>query len=152
MKRILGITTAALMGASVLAAPAFAQADYDTQQGEDAGAVTMPDVDTGTTAAIDGSSDGALTAIGSSSVAAQSLGTMTDVQSVNVVRVGELEGSDPMLIEETVSQNDAGVQELRQAISANASLSQELEAQGVSSAEVVGAEIGLDGDVTVYVM
>ena len=161
MKRILGITTAALMGASVLAAPAFAQADQNFQTDVERNSTdtmtpgadtTAPDVDTGTTAAIGGSIDGALAAIGNNDANAQSISAMTTVDSVNVVRVGELEGSDPALIEQTVSQNAEGVEALRTSIAANPALSQELEAQGVGTASVIGAELGAAGEVILYVM
>lgn len=161
MKRILGITTAALMGASVLAAPAFAQADQNSQLGGEQnstdtmtpGTDTMtPDVDTGTTAAIGGSIDGALAAIGNNEANAQSISSMTTVDTVNVVRIGDLEGSDPALIEQTVTQNAEGVEALRNSIAANPALSQQLETQGVGTASVIGAELGAAGEVTLYVM
>jgi hypothetical protein len=165
MKRILGITTAALMGASVLAAPAFAQVDGVNPTPGEHGAgettptpeatmpdATMPDVDPGTTAAIGGSFDGALTAIGDSSMSAQSIGAMTDVETVTVVSVGELDGSDPALIDQAVSQNVEGVEELRASIQANATLNEELQANGVDVSSVIGAQVEADGGLTVYTM
>lgn len=153
MKRILGITTAALMGASVLAAPAIAQTEGDLPTQEfNQGTTTMPDVDAGTTAAIGAELDGALTAIAGSSMAAQSIGTLTEVETVNIVRIDEISGGDPAVVDDTVTQNEQGVEELRAAISANAALSSELSAQGVETSSVVGAEMGMNGDVTVYVM
>lgn len=171
MKRILGLTTAALLSASMLGAPAFAQANLDHPGGADAdpeimttpqapapemmppeATTPMPDIDTGTTAAIGGSFDGALTAISGTSTSAQSIASMPQVESVNVVRVSELEGSDPALVEQTVSQNEAGIEELRAAISANPSFSQELQAAGVDASSVVGAQVEADGGVTVYVL
>lgn len=167
MKRIIGLTTAALMGASVFVAPAFAQnatdgVDQDYQlsvqpEGSDPGAPTpdgaaMPDIDTGTTASIDGSFDGALSAIGGSSANARTIASMDDVQSVNVVRVSELRGGDAALVNQAVSQNQAGIDDLRASIDANTALHSELQAMGVTSASVVGADVGAAGDVTVYVM
>ena len=157
MKRLLCITTAGLMGASVLGAPAFAQADQNYETGGQHNAegtmndTAMPEVDTGTTAAIESSADGALAAIGNNAANAQSISAMTDVNTVNVIRIGELEG-DTARIEETVSQNEDGVEALRSAISANPTLSQELQAQGVDTSTVIGAELGATGEVTIYVM
>lgn len=170
MKRILGLTTAALLGASMLGAPAFAQANLDHPGGADAdpeimttpgttpemmppeATTPMPDIDTGTTAAIGASFDGALTAISGTSASAQSIASMPQVDRVDVVRVSELQGSDPALVDETVAQNEAGIEELRAAISANPSLSQELQAAGVDASSVVGAQVEADGGVTVYVL
>ena len=231
MKRILAITTAALMGASMLASPVLAQSDKESQTGgqfnasdsmtdstpevddgaaaasgsgnlEDkeyqtggqhnaSGSMTGTDaeldtgttaemddtapandnesyetggqqnatdsmsgsgVDTETTAAIGSTFDGALSAIGNNSTNAESLGSMTEVSSVNVVSVGELEGSDPALVDQAVTDNQDGVDELRASIEANQALSQELETQGVDASSVIGAELGVDGEVTVYTM
>lgn len=152
MKRILGITTAALMSASVLAAPAFAQESPVPVPGADSGQTTMPDIDTDTTAAIGANFDGALAAIGNNTASAQSIGAMSDVQTVRVVRIGDLEGSSPALVEQAVSQNSEGVQDLRASVAANPGLSQQLEAQGVDVLSVIGADVGAMGEVTVYVM
>lgn len=166
MKRIIAMTTAALMGASVFAAPALAQnpsgagTDQDfqlsTEQGTSADApmderAMTPDVDTGTTASIDGSYDGALAAIGGSSMNARSVASMETIETINVVRVGELQG-DAGLIDQAVSQNQAGVDELRAAIDANSALQSELQTRGVNSASVVGAEVGAMGELTLYVL
>ena len=151
MKRILGLTTAALMGASVLAAPALAESKMDLSG--DAGATTtMPDVDTGTTAAIGGNFESALTAIGAGSSNAQAIGTLSEVDTVKVVSVSDLEGHDKAALDQAVSQNSDSVDELRTSIGANAALSEELRSQGVDTSAVVAAQIEADGQVTVYVM
>lgn len=155
MKRILGITAAALMGASVLAAPAaFAQADQNFQNEPEAGFDTNLDtqLDTGTTAAIGSSFDGALAAIGNNAANAASIGAMSDIGSVNVVRIGEIEGSDPALVEQAVSQNADGVEALRASIEANPPLNQALQTEGISAASVVAADLDAAGGVTIYVM
>lgn len=169
MKRIVGLTTAALLGASMLAAPAFAQVDagasggVDIQAGGvtggadvDAGATTtMPDaaVDTDTTAAIGGDAtfEGALSAISGNSASAAAIGTMTEVDSVNVVRISELDDHDSTKLDEAVTENQAGIDELKASIEANAQLSQELETQGVEMASIVAAQVEADGGLTVYV-
>lgn len=153
MKRILGITAAALMGASVLAAPAFAQAD---QNFENDATGTVSDfnsgVDTGTTAAIGASFDGALAAIGNNAANAASISAMTDVGTVNIVRIGDIEGGDPARVEQTMSQNPEGADALRASIDANPALSQALQAEGVSTSSVVAADLDAAGGVTIYVM
>ena len=166
MKRILGLTTAALMGASVLAAPAFAEGGLLSGTvdggaasemnvtpdlgGADAGANV--DIDTGTTAAIGGSFDGALSAIGANASNAAAIGAIGEVSTVNVVRIGALEGHDAAAVEQAVSQNSADVEELRDTIAGNPALSEELQAQGVDVSSVVAAEVEAGGEVTVYVM
>lgn len=166
MKRIIGLTTAALMGASVFVAPAFAQnadgVDQDYQlsvqpEGSDPGApttnrATTPDIDTGTTAAIGGSFDGALSAIGRSSANARTIASMDNVQSVNVVRMSELRRGDAALVDQTVGKNQKGIDALRAALDANPALHRKLQAMDVTSASVVGADVGAAGNVTVYVM
>lgn len=151
MKRILGLTTAALMGASVLAAPAFAEDKMDLS-GETGATTTMPDVDTGTTAAIDANFDTALTAISAGSSNAQAIGTLSEVDNVKVVSVSDLDGHDKAALDEALAQNSDGVEELRTSIGANAALSEELRTQGVDTATVVAAQVEADGQVTVYVM
>lgn len=173
MKRILGLTTAALLGASMFAAPGMAaglDVDASGKAGIEAGAsgadttldaqtdldagtnTTMPDVDTDTTAAIGATFDGALTAIDGAATTTQSISSITEIEDVRVVRVNELEGSDTAAVERAVSENQAQIDELRAAIDANAKLSQELQAEGVETSNVVAAQVEADGAVTVYVM
>lgn len=149
MKRILGLTTAALMSASVLAAPAFAE-DTELPAGADSG--VSSDIDQGTTAAITATPESALSAISASTTTVTSIETLSEVSAVNVVRISEFEAADASAVEEAATANEAGVEELRAAIQANAALSQELEAQGVDASSVVAAEIGANGEVTVFVL
>jgi len=155
MKRILGLTTAALMSASVLAAPAFAEQN-EILPGAETGTSTDlnlgVDIDQETTAAIGATPESALSAISGSATAAGSIETMTEVSAVNVVRISDFEQTDASAVQEAATANQAGVDELRAAIEANAALSQELEAQGVETSSVVAAEIGASGEVTVFVM
>lgn len=166
MKRILGLTTAALLGASILAAPAMAieldagtsgssgiETTIDAQSDLDSGAnTTMPDVDGGTTAAIGATFEGALTAIDGNAATTQSISTMTEVRDVRIISISDLEGHDAGTVEQAVTGNQAGIDELRAAIDANAALSQELQTQGVDSSGVVAAQVGADGAVTMFVM
>lgn len=151
MKRILGLTTAALMGASVIAAPAFAESKMDLS-GEAGATTTMPDVDAGTTAAIGGDFESALTAVGAGSSNAQVIGTLSEVDNVKVVSVSDLEGHDQAALDQALTQNSDGVDELRTSIGANAALSEELRTQGVDTSAIVAAQVEADGQVTVYVM
>lgn len=163
MKRIIGITTAALMGASVMAAPAIAQTALDdtppagatttmpeTAPGADA-TTTMPDLDTDTTASIGADFTTALTAIEGNSSSAAAIGTLEQVDRVNVVPVNTLEGHDSMAFEDALTTNDAGVTELQSSIQGNAALSEELATQGVQTDDVVAAQVEADGEVTLYV-
>lgn len=173
MKRIIGLTTAALMGASMMVAPALAQTSDgasdvpapgvsesaptapgtgNTDTMNDGAASTMPDVDTGTTAAIAPTFDGALTAIDGNSTSAKSIETMTEVNTVNIVKIDELEGADAAAVESAVSENEEGVSELRSSIEANAALSEQLETEGVDASSVVAAQVEADGAVTIYAM
>ncbi len=156
MKRILGLTTAALLGASMFAAPAMA---IDLNAGASGGAnveagadTTMPDIDTGTTAAVGATFDSAVTAIDGNAATTQSISTMTEVRDVKIVKISELEGHDAATVEQAVAANQAGIDELQAAVSANAALSQELETQGIDSSSVLAAQVEADGAVTVFAM
>lgn len=172
MKRIIGLTTAALLSASMFAAPAMAidlnagasggvdvqaggtgvDSALDAQTDLDTGTnTTMPDVDMGTTAAVGATFDSAVTAIEGSAATTQSIATMTEVSDVRIVSVSDLEGHDATAVERAVSENEAGIEDLRAAVDANAALSQEIEAQGVESERVIAAHVEADGAVTVFV-
>ncbi|MCO6390891.1 hypothetical protein GTW25_07605 [Aliihoeflea aestuarii] len=177
MKRIIGLTTAALMSASMLAGPALAQQSpvapgagdgtevetgvtggTDTMEapmGEaPAGATTLPaEVDTDATAAIGGEAtfDGALAAIEGNATSTAAIDTMTEVGSVDVVRIGELEGADMTALETATSERSAEITELQAALEANTAVSSALEAEDVAVADVVAAETAADGELVVYV-
>lgn len=166
MKRILGLTAAALMGASTAIAPALAQTgnvtsgesgvssqiEAESKSGADTGGASTMDLDTGTTAAIGASPDLAVSAISGSASAASSVGTMTEFGAVTIVRVSDFGAEDARTVEQAVSTNQAGIDELRAAIQSNPALSQQLQAEGVEAASVVGADVAADGELTVYVM
>lgn len=151
MKRIIGLATATLMGASMLAGPALAQ-DAEILPESSPGMSTEFGVDTGTTAAIGGSIDGALSAIEGNAATVQSIELLTEVGTVNVVRISDFEDADADTLEQAAEANHDSVESLRDAISANAALSQQLEAQGVSADEVVAAEVDATGQVTLFVL
>lgn len=157
----IGVDVGGSAGANVEAGASGAGADIgvdtNAEAGADAGSSTsMPgtgaEIDTGTTAAIDATFDSALSAISGNSGSATAIEGMSEVDSVNVVRIDELQGHDEASLDEAVTQNETAIEELRSSIEANASLSQELETEGVSASDVVAAQVEADGKVTVYVM
>ena len=170
MKRIIALTTAALMGASVMAAPALAQSNTGAMPETGAtsmpesGATTMPqtgaqtgttgaspDIDTGTTAAIGADFNTALTAIEGNAASAAAIGSISDVERVNVVQLSALEGHNSTALDESLAVNEAGVEELKSSIQANSAMSSELATQGVNADDIVAAQVASDGEVTVYV-
>ncbi len=182
MKRIIGLTTAALMGASMMVAPALAQtsvgggatggvnaetgvtggvggagADVEAGASGSAGADTttgtMTETDAGTTAAIgaDATFDGALAAIEGNATSTAAIDTMTEVGTVEVVKIGELEGADMTALETATTEREAEITELQAALEANTAVSAALEAEDVSANEVVAAQMGAGGELVIYV-
>lgn len=169
MKRIIGLTTAALMSASMLAGPAIAQtspapvpntsAETGATGGSEtmeapAGATTLPgEVDTDTTAAIGGQAtfDDALAAIEANGTSSAAIETMTEVGSVDVVRVNELEDADTAALETATSEHSAEITELQAALEANTAVSSAIEAEDVEIADVVAAQTAADGELVIYV-
>lgn len=183
MKRIIGLTTAALMGASMMVAPALAQtsvgggatggvnaetgvtggvnggADVEAGASGSAGAdtttgtMTDTETDAGTTAAIgaDATFDGALSAIEGNATSTAAIDTMTEVGSVEVVKIGELEGADMTALETATTEREAEITELQAALEANTAVSAALEAEDVAANEVVAAEMGAGGELVIYV-
>lgn len=183
MKRIIGLTTAALMGASMMVAPALSQtsvggsatggvnaetgvtggvggagADVDAGASGSAGAettgtMTDTETDAGTTAAIgaDATFDGALAAIEGNATSTAAIDTMTEVGSVEVVKIGELEGADMTALETATTEREAEITELQAALEANTAVSAALEAEDVSANEVVAAQMGAGGELVIYV-
>lgn len=170
MKRILATAAAALMGASVLVAPVYAQTgqtDTSESAGSDAGAApggspdsTSPEeagantgsgagIDGGTTAAIGNDMNSALSAIQGNSASAQAIMGMEDVSSVNVVRLNEIDGYNQAAIDDALDTSDAA--ELQASIESNAALQQHLQEAGVDASSVVAAQVEADGALTVYV-
>jgi hypothetical protein len=112
MKRAIAMTAATLMGATMLAAPALAQVDtiepqveMNTGTGVDGGveAETLPGgIDQGTTAASDGeaSFDDALAAISGNAGSTASLGMVSEVNEVEIIRLSELDGYDEEMLDQ----------------------------------------------------
>ena len=161
MKRILGFTGAALLGASILAVPAIAgpkgAADTGRSGGDrvldaQSGTHTMPGVDSATTAAIPPTFDSALTAIDGSATSTQSIATVSEVREVQVVRLNDLKGHDTAAVDKAVSEHRSDIDGLRSAIEANSALSGKLRDQNVDVSNVVAAQVQADGVVTIFVM
>ncbi len=181
MKKIIAISAAALMGTSLIAAPAFAQVNLDVGGGAgvtvDGGSVGIDaggnasgnagagvggtgvqlggsagadvNVDNEATAAIGANVDGAIAAMARGSEAAATIGTMTTVSTVNVVKLDNGASAEAFVTAET--ENKASIDELRASLDANASVKAALEAQSVNTGDVVAADVNADGSLTVYV-
>lgn len=174
MKRKIAISLAALMGASLLASPVMAQVSVDTNAGANigvgadsgSGSVTGTaddelktrvkagadaELDTDTTASVGASFDGALSAIGNNSASASSISAMTEVSSVNVIRISELQGADMDALMGVETENTASIDELQGSIEGNTAVMAALEAQAVDPESIVAADVAADGSLTVYV-
>lgn len=187
MKRIIGLTTAALMGASMMVAPALAQTgvgggvtggvnaetgvtggvnggagvDTDVEAGASGsagtntttGTMTDTETDAGTTAAIGSQAtfDSALSAIESNASSTTAIEAMSEVGSVEVIKIGELEGADMSALETAKTESEAEITELQAALEANTAVTAALEAENVAADDVVATEMGADGGLIVYV-
>ncbi|MBO6900866.1 MAG: hypothetical protein JJ864_05920 [Rhizobiaceae bacterium] len=165
MKRIIALTTATFMGASMLAVPALAldaganvgiggSAESSTKSGDTDADIKLKtkagtEVDTDTTAAIGGSFDGALSAMGSSN-SAGAISAMTDVSNVNVIWIKDLEGADMDALAKAETENEAQIEDLRASLESNTAVSAALKAKSVEPADVVAANVAADGSLTVY--
>jgi len=153
MKRVIALTAAALMTGSLFAAPAMAQinlgvdADANVGVGTDAGTTKL---DADTTAAIGSSFDGLLSAMGDTA-ASSSIGSMTEVSTVNVIRINEMTDTDADALAKAKTDNQASIDDLKSSIEGNAEVKAALEQQGVEPDSVVAANVAADGSLTVYV-
>lgn len=181
MKSILAATAAALMSASLLASPVLAQvsvgagadvgagaggvgvgASTKSETGANVGASGSANagssgaganLDAGTTSAVDGKADfdSALKAINGNADVAGQIGSISDVGSVDVVRISELPDANAEALTSAVSENKAEIDNLKSAIESNSAVSGALEAQSVEPADVVAAKVEADGKLTVFV-
>lgn len=166
MKRILALTTAALMSTGI-ASTALAQAvDLDTETGVEAGAsADLPGTDMDTTTGATTGAAGTMGAAGAganvgavvSSINTGQFGTFdvenaTDISSVNVIRIDELPGGEEQAaIDEALDRHQDGVEDLRAAIEDNDEFYEALRDEDVSSEDVVSVQGNGDGSFTVYV-
>ena len=159
MKRILALTTAALMSTGI-AGSALAQ-DLDLDIGAGAGAETGVEAEIGTddlnlgatgAAQADANLGTVVSALNSGRLGTAEVEAATEISSVHVIRIDELPGGgEQQAIDQALDRHQAEVDELRAAVGANAEIAGELEAEGVSTQDVVAAEVNGDGSVTVYV-
>jgi hypothetical protein len=171
MKRILALTTAALMSTGIagsalaqgvdvdLGAGAGAEIGGGAETGVEAGAGADMDADVGTddldvtgAAGADANLGAVVSAINTGQFGTAEIETATEISSVNVVRIDELPGGEEQqAIDQALDRHQAEVDDLRAAIEANAEIAGELEAQGVASDQVVAAQTDANGAVTVFV-
>lgn len=144
MKRIPGLTMAAMMATSILVAPALAE-EVDTLFDPYGGMI-----DNGTTASINGDLSTALSAINASSANAAALRGIGENGSVTVVPVSSLANFDKQALDEAVSQNLGSIEILRGTIIGHPALYAQFQVSGFDIASVVGAEVK-GGRVIIYV-
>jgi TolA-binding protein len=96
-----------------------------------------------------------MTSIQASKTGATQIQGLTDVKSVNVVKVSELpdisQGQNKTDFDAAVTKNDADITSLRTAITSNTAVNSALQKQNVDVNSVVAADVGTDGTLTVYV-
>ncbi len=77
---------------------------------------------------------------------------MTDVSNVKVVKVGDLaKGNNEVAVNNAISKNAEATTELQTAIEANSALKSELDQQSVDVSSIIAADVGADGQLTVFV-
>lgn len=164
MKRILALTTAALMSTGIAATAIAQDLDYEVETGVEAGAganVPGTDMDT-TTGATTGATPGAAGTqanVGAvvSSINTGQFGTFevenaSEVSSVNVIRIDELPGGEEQAaIDDALDRHQDGVDDLRAAIEDNDEFYEALQDEDVSVDDLVSVQGSGDGNFTVYV-
>lgn len=158
MKRVLAITTSLMMGASTLVAPALADdgvglgTSADAQLGADAETGTA--VDPGTTASTGAEANlgTVVSAINAGDAGASDIQAAADASSVTIVRIDDLaQGESATALDNAIAMNQDAVDELHSAIEANAAVSAKLQEEQLAADDVVAADAGADGSLTVYV-
>ena len=77
--------------------------------------------------------------------------SLTEVKSVNVVKVGDIaKGENMTALDNAVTKNDADITSLRTAMTSNAAVNTALTNASVDVSAVVAADVGTDGVLTVY--
>lgn len=114
------------------------------------GAAANTNVDSGTTAAVGASWDNLMSALGDTGASA-SIGAMSDVGTVHVIRISELGNTDADALAKAKSDNQASIDQLKTSIEGNAKVKAALEQQGVDPSTIVAANVAADGALTVYV-
>lgn len=92
-----------------------------------------------------------ISSIQASKTGATQIQGITEVKSVNVVKVNDLaKGENMTALDNAVTKNEADITSLRSALSANTTVNTALTNANVDVAAVVAADVGSDGVLTVY--
>lgn len=93
-----------------------------------------------------------ISSLNASANTAAEVQAMTDVSSVSVVKIDDLQkGNNQAAVSNAISKNAEATAELQAAIEANSALKAELEEQSVEVSSVVAAHVGTGGQLTVFV-
>ncbi|NMG41551.1 hypothetical protein GRZ55_20110 [Chelativorans sp. ZYF759] len=164
MKRILALTTAALMSTAIAGTAVAQDAEFEVETGVEAGAGTDMDTTTGATgtgaaaggtmgAAGAGANVGAVvSSINTGQFGTADVESATEISSINVIRIDELPGGEEQAaIDGALERHQDGVDDLRAAIEDNDAFYEALQDEDVSSDDVVSVQGTGDGNFTVYV-
>ena len=92
-----------------------------------------------------------ISSIQASKTGATQIQGITEVKTVNVVKVAEIaKGENMTALDNAVSKNEADITSLRSALTANTTVNTALTNANVDVAAVVAADVGSDGVLTVY--
>ena len=92
-----------------------------------------------------------ISSIQASKTGATQIQAITEVKSVNVVKVNDLaKGENMTALDNAVTKNEADITSLRSALTANTTVNTALTQANVDVAAVVAADVGSDGVLTVY--
>jgi hypothetical protein len=93
-----------------------------------------------------------ISSIQASKTGATQIQGITEVKSVNVVKVTDLaKGENMTALDNAVTKNEADITTLRTALTANTTVNTALATASVDVASVVAADVGSDGVLTVYI-
>jgi hypothetical protein len=92
-----------------------------------------------------------ISSIQASKTGASQIQGITEVKSVNVVKVNDLaKGENMTALDNAVTKNEADITSLRSAMTTNTTVNTALTNANVDVAAVVAADVGSDGVLTVY--
>ena len=167
MKRNLTLAAAILFGTSALTAPALANDPAAGASGQTDSSMQL-DRSGGSTSSSGGAYGGdgvgatgslgaqdsygqVISSLRDGSTNASRLEGMSEISSVNVVRIDDLTGQgDPMALENAINENSSQVSQLQEAIEANSELKSQLDDENVDVSDVFATDIS-DDHITVYV-
>lgn len=155
MKRILALTTAALMSTGIAATAIAQDLDYEVETGVEAGASTdLPGADQTTTGAVGTQANvgAVVSSINTGQFGSFEVENASEVSSVNVIRIDELPGGEEQAaIDDALDRHQDGVDDLRAAIEDNDEFYEALQDEDVSVDDVVSVQGNGGGNFTVYV-